>query len=73
MRSFRDATGRTWQVVLGRESWGSHVALFVPANAQEPVREATLHAVAWADAMAEIEAMDQNALQQLLDRSRIKE
>ncbi|MFW6201354.1 MAG: hypothetical protein ACOC8B_02145, partial [Gemmatimonadota bacterium] len=30
MRRFTDADGREWDVVLGRESWGVHYALFVP-------------------------------------------
>ena len=31
MRRFVDDEGRTWDVVLGRESWGALYALFVPA------------------------------------------
>jgi hypothetical protein len=45
MRRFTDRDGIRWDVVLGRESWGSLLALFVPA-ADGAVRQAPLQASA---------------------------
>ena len=74
MRRFRDRQGGEWDVVLGRESWGSHVALFVPVrSAAQPVRQAMLSAAASAAGMNELDALDDNGLQALLDRSTIKD
>lgn len=46
MRRYVDPDGRTWDVVVGRESWGALYALFVPAGRErdEPVRQAMLDA-----------------------------
>lgn len=42
MRRFRDTTGREWEVVVGRESWGTVVAIFVAVGGLEPPREAMM-------------------------------
>jgi hypothetical protein len=74
MRRFRDRRGGEWDVVLGRESWGLHCALFVPVGAAEqPVRQAPLTAVAFDAGMQELDALDEAGLQALLDRSTIKD
>jgi hypothetical protein len=73
VRTFVDPFGRAWEVVIGKASWGTYLALFVPVNRKEPVRQAPLGAVAHADAIAEIDAMDETRLQMLLDESQIKE
>jgi hypothetical protein len=73
VRTFVDPFGRAWEVVIGRASWGTYLALFVPVNRNEPVRQAPLNAVAYADAIAEIDAADDTRLQTLLDESQIKE
>lgn len=73
MRRFRDAAGMEYDVVLGRESWGSLLALFVPVHGSQPVRQAALAATAYDGAMQELEALDEQALQALLDRSTVKE
>jgi hypothetical protein len=70
MQRFRDRSGTMWDVVLGRESWGTSVALFVPPTASEKgVRQAPLRSVAQDAAVRELENMDDAALQALLDRS----
>ena len=70
MRRFQDRSGTHWDVVLGRESWGMSVALFVPPTSSElDVRQAPLQSAAQDAAMRELEAMDESALQALLDRS----
>ena len=72
MRRFRDTSGRQWDVLLGRESWGANVALFVPVD-DSAVRQTVLTAVAVEDAQQELDALDEAGLQALLDRSAEKE
>lgn len=46
MRPFVDDQGREWDVVVGRESWGSLYALFVPkGETDRGVRQALLEAL----------------------------
>jgi hypothetical protein len=71
MRRFRDPAGRAWEAVVGRESWGAFFAIFVPAGT-EAVRQTQLQAATWADAERELEALDDPALHELLERSTIK-
>lgn len=60
--------------MLGRESWGLQLALFVPAGGRdEPVRQTPLRASSQEEAAAELEAMDDAALADLLERSTIKD
>jgi hypothetical protein len=62
MRHFQDQGGTTWDVVLGRESWGASVALFVPPAASgKPVRQTQLAAVAHDQAAPDQESMDEAA------------
>jgi hypothetical protein len=68
MRRFTDRDGTRWDVVLGRESWGSLLALFVPA-AEGAVRQAPLQASAYDAATQELNDLDEDALQALLDQS----
>lgn len=73
MRKFTDRDGGHWDVVLGRESWGALLALFVPVRSDEAARQALLQATAYDVAMQELDTMDDAALQQLLDRSVVKD
>lgn len=66
MRRFSDREGRAWDVVLGRESWGAHVALFVPAQSGE-IRQAPLQADRYDTAVQELDEMSEGQLQALLD------
>jgi hypothetical protein len=65
MRRLTDAQGRAWDVVLGRESWGGLLALFVPADGGT-VRQAPLRSDAYGAADHELETMDDDALHALL-------
>ena len=70
MRRFHDRAGMAWDVVLGRESWGASVALFVPPGTSGlAVRQASLKAVAQDEAVRELDGMNDAALQALFDRS----
>jgi hypothetical protein len=73
VRKFTDRDGGRWDVVLGRESWGALLALFVPAAGSGPVRQALLEASAYDAATQELDGLDDAALQALLDRSAIKD
>lgn len=71
MRRYVDRRGHAWDVVVGRESWGTYHALFVPAsgNRETGVRQALLAATSHAVAAAEIEGMDDAAMHELFERS----
>jgi hypothetical protein len=74
MRRFRDRNGVSWDVVLGRESWGASVALFVPPTPSGlDVRQVPLTAPAHDAAIRELDSLDDAALQALLDRSSTKQ
>jgi hypothetical protein len=73
MRRFQDSSGGQWDVVLGRESWGALFALFVPVSGDDPVRQAALVSSGYDAATQEFNELDDAALQQLLDRSVIKD
>jgi len=42
VRVFQDPTGREWEVVVGRESWGTVVAIFFPRKGSEAPRQSLL-------------------------------
>jgi len=75
MRRFTDGSGAVWDVVLGRESWGGLLALFVPVGADpdRPVRQAALRASAYDAGAHELDELDDGALQALLDGSVVKD
>jgi hypothetical protein len=73
MLRFIDVDGNAWDVVLGRGSWGAYVALFVSVAHLAPARQAVLDADAWDTANAELEGLDRDGLQDLFDRSTIKD
>jgi hypothetical protein len=73
MRRFVDSKGSVWDVVIGRESWGTLLALFVPGDSSLPVRQAPLRASDYDAAAQELVRMDDAALQALLDGAAIKD
>lgn len=74
MRRYTDGQGREWDIVIGRESFGALLALFIPArgNAAGP-REIVLPAASQPAAEAELEAMTENELHELFLRTKPKE
>ncbi|CAN5714878.1 hypothetical protein BH23GEM10_BH23GEM10_09830 [soil metagenome] len=73
MRRFTDSAGITWDVVIGRESWGALLALFVTVrNGTAEVRQVPLRADSQDAAMQELAGLDDAGLQALLDRSSLK-
>jgi hypothetical protein len=73
MRRFRDRAGVEWDVVLGRESWGMLLALFVPRDSGGSIRQTALSASSYEAATVELNELDDPALQALLDRSGLRE
>jgi len=72
MRRFRDGSGRDWEAVVGRESWGAFFAIFVPAAGPDPVRQTQLDAGSWAEAEQMIDTFAEPELHELLGRATIK-
>jgi hypothetical protein len=72
MHRFRDRTGRDWDVVIGHESWGALLALFVPVDG-DGVRQTMLNAAGYNEAHQELDTLGQAGLQALLDLSVEKE
>lgn len=72
MRRFRDTDGAAWDVVLGRESWGTFVALFVPVGDGD-VRQTVLRGDSTEAAQQEIDTVDEAALRTLLRASTQKD
>lgn len=72
MRRFRDDEGRTWDAVVGRESWGAFYAILVPDGGGE-VRQAALTGMSSAEAERELEEMGRGDLLALLAGSRPKD
>ena len=69
MRAFVDEHGRRWQVVLGKESWGTLVLLFSP-DAGGDTRTSILASETMRDASAELDAMTDDDLRARLRDSR---
>lgn len=72
MRRFTDATGRDWEVVAGRESWGALFAIFVPVGRDGAVRQTPLSASSYEDANRELGGLEEPELRDLLRRSEPK-
>lgn len=71
MRLFTDARGRSWEVVVGRESWGAFFAIFIPREDAD-LRQTMLSATGYDEAARELERMDEAELSDLLRRSEPK-
>lgn len=71
MLRFRDPQGREWEAVVGRESWGAFVALFMPLGpaSGEGVRQTALAASRYEEALLELDALDSAGLLALWRRS----
>lgn len=72
MRRFTDRGGSEWEVVAGRESWGTIVALFIPVDEGREIRQVALASAGYEAAEAELDGLGATGLQNLLDRSQPK-
>ncbi len=68
MRIFTDREGAEWEIVAGRESWGTIVALFLPRRGGG-IRQAPLQASGYELAENELDKMGDDGIQALLDAS----
>ncbi len=73
MRRFMDPAGLSWDVVVGRASWGALFALFVPVGREAPVRQHPLDARSAEQAEAWLDDADAASLAALLERSTLKD
>lgn len=69
MRRYTDRDGTRWDVVAGRESWGTLVALFIPEGSGGQVRQANLAAPSYDQAVVELDRLSEEQLQEMLDAS----
>lgn len=69
MRAIVDESGRRWQVMLGKESWGTLVLLFSPVDGGD-ARTSVLTAETMRDASAELDSMTDDELLVRLAESR---
>jgi hypothetical protein len=73
VRRYTDPRGRTWDVVVGRESFGALYALFVPAaETRAETRQALLDAESQTAARQSLEGMTEDELTELFERSEPK-
>lgn len=78
MRSFTDGTGRRWDVVAGRESWGAVFAIFIPSasagdegdsDTTPGIRQTPLRGTGYVEATTRLEELSEADLRAMLDRS----
>jgi hypothetical protein len=72
MRRFLAADGSDWEVVVGRESWGTVVAIFVPCRGGDPPRQVLLRSTSTEEAHRELQSATEEELRALLKRSELK-
>jgi hypothetical protein len=73
VRRFEHHDGGSWDVVVGRESWGAFFAIFVPVVPGGVVRQVALDATSMEDADRLLDGLDVDALVALLDKSQTKD
>ncbi len=72
MRRFEDESGDVWDVVVGRESWGAVVAIFVPRTGGGRARQAPIPARGFEEATAWMESCSDDELRARLEDSNEK-
>ena len=72
MRAFRSEDGFEWDVVVGRESWGTIVAMFIPRQGNASPRQTVLESVSADGALEWIRELSAEQLQDLLDKAELK-
>lgn len=68
MRAFRDQDGRRWDAVVGRESYGIQVLLFLPEGGGE-IRKAAMTSITRLEAHREVDVLTDAELCERLARS----
>lgn len=70
MRRFSDTNGEDWDVQVGRESYGMHVALFMPVTGGGAVCQTMLAADTWLEAEQALSGASDDDLRDQLARAR---
>lgn len=70
MRRISDARDREWDVQVGRESYGMHVALFMPVTGDGEVCQTMLASETWLEAEQTLGEASDDELRDLLGRAR---
>lgn len=70
MRRFSDGDGHQWDVQVGRESYGMHVALFMPVSSGGVVCQTMLAADTWLEAEHALSDASDDELRDQLTRAR---
>lgn len=69
VKVFRDSAEKEWEVVVGRESWGTVVAIFVQRGGDEAPRETVLEVSSWDEGNRLLLGLDDDGLRALLAES----
>jgi hypothetical protein len=69
LRVFRDPEGVEWEVVVGRESWGTVVAIFVPRKGAGGPRQTLLDVTSFEKGSRLLREMSEEELRDLLGTS----
>ena len=69
MRSFRDSDGNEWEAVVGRESWGTVVAIFVPKKGDGGPRQTLLEVTSYDRGSKLLREIGDEELRNLLETS----
>ena len=72
MKAFRAKDGTEWDVVPGRESWGTVVAMFISRRGNAPPRQTVLETVSADGALEWIRELSAEQLQDLFDKAELK-
>jgi hypothetical protein len=69
VRSFRDTEGHEWEAVVGRESWGTVVAIFVPKKGDGTPRQTLLDVTSFDRGSRFLREISEEELRNLLEAS----
>ena len=61
-----------WDIVVGRESWGTVVAMFIPRAGDAPPRQTVLESVSADGALEWLRGLSAEELQDLFDKAELK-
>lgn len=68
IRLYRDHRGGRWEVLLGRESWGVQLALFVSRD-EDAVRQTVLDATSQEEATRYLSDLDEEGIDEVFQKS----
>ena len=72
MRVYKDEEGRSWDAVVGRESWGAVVLIFVAREGSDPPRQTLMSVRSPEEGNRELKGMTEKELGDLFEGSAAK-